>query len=633
MGPALTEPITLAGRTAPSRVIFGPHVTNLGDGRSFSDRHVAYYARRARGGCGIVVTETASVHPSDHPYERAPLAERCGDGYRRIVEACRPHGTLVLAGLGHRGLQGSSAWTRAPLWAPSRVPDPVTRELPAEATEREIAELVESFARVAVVAVDSDLDGVELDAGPTSLLRQFLSGLTNHRDDTYGTDRVRLLREVIAAVRTRIGADRILALRLSCDENAPWAGITPDIAAGYVRAIAPSIDLLTVVRGGLFSPESYRPAAHISAGFNDELCHRIREAVAGSVPIALQGSVADLGHAQRALSDGTCDLVEMTRAQIADPGLVVAARRGRRPRPCVRCNQACLVDDFHNPIVGCIANPEAGAETRDSPRPVTSARDVLVVGAGPAGLEAARVAATRGHRVVLVEADERVGGTIAAVSRGGRPDFAALVEWLEQQCLESGVDIRTGTEVSAADIESALAAGAEVVQATGGLPRPPSFQVTAPERYATAAEVLSGIRPPASRMVVWDPMGGPVARTVVDRLVERGVEVHYATGDPVAGSRLAPMGDLVAFDVRMQRAGVARHLGCRIGSVDADGVVLVDRVSGETAPVADAVLVDCAPLLPHGVSEQSGSWSIGDRAAPRTVREAVREGYRVATAL
>ncbi|MCD2097320.1 mycofactocin system FadH/OYE family oxidoreductase 1 [Rhodococcus rhodochrous] len=633
MSPALTEPITLAGRTAPSRVIFGPHVTDLGDGRAFSDRHVAYYARRARGGCGIVVTETASVHPSDHPYERAPLAEHCGDGYRRIVEACRPHGTLVLAGLGHRGLQGSSAWTRAPLWAPSRVPDPVTRELPAEATEREIAELVESFARAAVVAAEAGLDGVELDAGPTSLLRQFLSGLTNRRDDAYGTERLRLLREAIAAVRVRIGSDRILALRLSCDENAPWAGITPDIAAGYVRAIASSVDLLTVVRGGLFSPESYRPDAHVPAGFNDDLCRRIRDEVSGSVPIALQGSIVDAGHAQRVLSDSACDLVEMTRAQIADPDLVLAARRGRRPRPCVRCNQACLVDDFHNPVVGCIANPEAGDETRDPPEPVTSARDVLVVGAGPAGLEAARVAAMRGHRVVLVEADERVGGTIAAVSCGGRPDFAALVDWLEQQCRESGVGIRSGTEASAADIADALAAGTAVVQATGGLARPPSFPVTAPERYATAAEVLSGTRQPTSPTVVWDPTGGPVAGAVVDRLVELGGEVHYATGDPVAGSRLAPTGDLVASDVRMQRAGVVRHLGCRVASVDDDGVVLVDRVSGESTRVADAVLVDCAPLLPAEVSEWPGSWSIGDRVAPRTVREAVREGYRVATAL
>lgn len=633
MSPALTEPITLAGRTAPSRVIFGPHVTNLGDGRSFSDRHVAYYARRARGGCGIVVTETASVHSLDHPYERAPLAGHCGAGYRRIVDACRPHGALVLAGLGHRGLQGSSAWTRAPLWAPSRVPDPATRELPVEMTEHEITELVESFARAVAVAVAADLDGVELDVGPTSLLRQFLSGLTNHRADGYGDDRLRLLREVIVAVRSQMGTDRVLALRLSCDENAPWAGITPDLAAGYVPAIAPAIDLLTVVRGGLFSPESYRPDTHTPAGFNVEVCRRIREVAGSAVPIVLQGSIVDVGHAQRALDDGTCDLVEMTRAQIADPDLVEAARRARRPRPCVRCNQACLVDDFHNPVVGCIANPEVGDETRAFFGPVATARDVLVVGAGPAGLEAARVAATRGHRVVLVEATNRIGGTAAVVSPG-RPDFPALVDWLEQQCRESGVDIRTGTEAGDADIEDALARGRVVVQATGGIPRPPSFPVTVPENYATAAEVLSGTRPPtAQRAVVWDPPGGPVASAVVDRLVEDGVEVHYATGDLVAGSRLAPTGDLVAFDVRLQRAGVTRHLGCRVGSVDAEGVVLVDRVSGETTPVSDAVLIDCAPLLPGEVTERPGVWSIGDRVAPRTMRDAIREGHRVAVTL
>ncbi|MBS9375870.1 mycofactocin system FadH/OYE family oxidoreductase 1 [Rhodococcus sp. B50] len=632
MSPALTEPITLAGRTAPTRVIFGPHVTNLGDGRSFSDRHIAYYARRAHGGCGIVVTETASVHPLDHPYERAPLAEHCGGGYRRVAEACRPHGTLVLAGLGHRGLQGSSAWTRAPLWAPSRVPDPATRELPAEMSEHEITELVESFARAAAVAVAADLDGVELDAGPTSLLRQFLSGLTNHRDDGYGDDRLRLLREVIVAVRAQLGADRVLALRLSCDENAPWAGVTPDLAAGYVSATAPAIDLLTVVRGGLFSPESYRPDAHVPAGFNDELCRRIREEAGSAVPIVLQGSIVDVGHAQRALDGGTCDLVEMTRAQIADPDLVEAVRRGRRPRPCLRCNQACLVDDFHNPVVGCIANPEAGDETRHPSEPAVAARDVLVVGAGPGGLEAAHVAATRGHRVVLVEATNRVGGTAAAVSHG-RPGLAALVDWLEQQCRESGVDIRTGTEAGDADIEDALADGHVVVQATGGIPRPPAFPVTVPENYATAVEVLAGIRPPTQRAVVWDPLGGPVASAVVDRLVEDGVEVHYATSDLVAGSRLAPTGDLVAFDARMQRAGVTRHLGRRVGSVDADGIMLVDRVSGETTPVSGAVLVDCAPLLPGEVGERPGVWSIGDRVAPRTMRDAIREGHRVAVAL
>src|SRR6476661_6570380 len=128
----LTEQFTLAGHDVPSRVLFGPHETNLGDGRALSPRHVAYYERRARGGAGVIVTETASVHESDWPYERAPLAARCGSGWADVVAACRPHGTLVLAGLGHTGLQGSSAWSQAALWAPSRFPDPISRELPME---------------------------------------------------------------------------------------------------------------------------------------------------------------------------------------------------------------------------------------------------------------------------------------------------------------------------------------------------------------------------------------------------------------------------------------------------------------------------------------------------------------------
>uniref|UniRef100_UPI003B67A668 mycofactocin system FadH/OYE family oxidoreductase 1 n=1 Tax=Rhodococcus sp. O3 TaxID=3404919 RepID=UPI003B67A668 len=408
----LTDPITLAGRTAPARVVFGPHETNLAEGRALSRRHADYYARRARGGAGIVVTEVASVHPADHPYERAPLAADCAAGWAETVTACRAHGTLVLAGLGHAGLQGSSAWTRSPMHAPSRVPDPATRELPAEMSTADIDSVLDGFRRAAATAVAAGVDGIELDAGPTSLLRQFLSGLTNLRTDRYGTDRPLLVRRVIDTVRRELGPGRILALRLSCDENAPWAGITPDLASAHAAEFAPHLDLLTVVRGGLFAPGSYRPDAHTPPGFNAELCRRIRDAVAGTVPIVLQGSIVDPEHARRMLEDGVCDVVEMTRAQIADPDLVANVRAGRDPRPCVLCNQACLVRDFHNPVVGCIGNPEAGYEHEPGMSPVAESRDVLVVGGGPAGLEVARTLAARGHRVQLRERADRCGGLL-----------------------------------------------------------------------------------------------------------------------------------------------------------------------------------------------------------------------------
>ena len=161
------------------------------------------------------------MHASDWPYERAPLAAAAAGGWQQIAAACQPHGTLVLAGLGHTGLQGSSAYSQTALWGPSGVPDPVTREVPMEMGDPEIAALTAGFAAAAGLAVAAGADGVEIDAGARSLLRQFHSGLTNHRADGYGRDRLRLTREVLAAVRDAIGPRHILGLRLSCDELAP----------------------------------------------------------------------------------------------------------------------------------------------------------------------------------------------------------------------------------------------------------------------------------------------------------------------------------------------------------------------------------------------------------------------------
>jgi 2,4-dienoyl-CoA reductase (NADPH2) len=365
--PLLTEKVALGGREAPSRVVFGPHETNLARGRAIGARHAAYYQRRAAGGAGLIVVEAASVSPDDWPYERAPLARDCGPGWRSIAAACQPYGTLVLAGIGHAGAQGSSAYSQEVMWAPSRVADVVSREPPAALEPVGIAAIVAAFAAAARLAAASGLDGVEVDAGAWSLLRQFHSGLTNLRSDGYGEDRLRLTREVLAAVRDAIGPDRILALRLSCDELAPWAGVTPDTAGQQVAALAPVLDLLTVIRAGPYAATAYRPDAHTPAATNVELCRAMRTAAGGQVPVVLQGSVVDPAAAEQALADGVADLVEMTRAQIADARLVAHIRAGHpeRARPCLLCNQTCQVRDNRNPIVTCVGDPRSGHETTD----------------------------------------------------------------------------------------------------------------------------------------------------------------------------------------------------------------------------------------------------------------------------
>ena len=436
----LVEPLVLGGTTAPSRVVFGPHETNLGDGRALSERHVAYYERRAAGGAGVIVVEEASVHGSDWPYERCPLASECGDGWRSVAEACHLHGSLVIAALGHAGGQGSSAYSQAPLWAPSRVPEVNTREVPKSMEAADIAAVVRGFADAAALAVSSGCDGVEINAGQFSLIRQFLSGLTNQRGDEWA-DRSRLAREVLEAVRASIG-DAVLGLRLSCDELAPWAGIVPEAGAELAAELGGLVDYITVVRGAIFSAAATRPDGHVGAGFNLDLVAMVREAVAAAhgdrVAVIAQGSIVEVSMAEAALVEGRCDGVEMTRAQIADADLVAKLRAdaAERIRPCILCNQTCMVRDARNPIITCVVDPRSGHELTDPAEPTgrtdvapDPSRRLTVVGSGPAGLEAARVAALGGWSVRVLERSDRVGGMTSVAARGhGRERFSTFVD-------------------------------------------------------------------------------------------------------------------------------------------------------------------------------------------------------------
>jgi mycofactocin system FadH/OYE family oxidoreductase 1 len=653
-GTALTDHVVLAGRRAPSRVLFGPHETNLGQGRAISERHAAYYARRSAGGTGVLVTETASVHDTDWPYERAPLAQDCPPGWAAVAVACKDQGTLVLAGLGHTGAQGSTAFSQQALWAPSRVADAASREMPVAMEPHDIDLLVAGFVRAARLAVDSGLAGVEIDAGVGALLRQFHSGLTNLREDTYGQDRLMLTREILSAVRDEIGRDVVLSLRLSCDELAPWAGVTPEMALEQVRVLAPLLDLLVVVQGGPFTASAYRPDAHAPAGHTIELCRQVSVALDGALPVVLQGGVVDPDMAQSALDDGVADLVEMTRALIADADLVAKVRAGTAVtvRPCVRCNQTCRVRDNRNPVVTCIGDPRSGHETVDVDVEGTTSHEaqghrVLVVGAGPAGLECARVLAARGASVRAVDAADRAGGMLPVVA-AGRQTFGDLSDWLVSECNRLGVSVVLGSRLSPDDIRAALSTGQSVVLATGSRPSTPRYKIQDGANVVTATDLLhaasrgtlSDVVGPGSRVLVDDPVGGPVGVAVVELLARHGHQVSIVTQDQIVGTGLSLSGDLADANARLQRAGVVRVLSSVLREVTVDGAVIEQRWTREQRVIPTDLVVDAGHRLAEGhlydalvdadASLRNELVRAGDCVAPRTVHEAILEGRRAA---
>ncbi|MGH3342318.1 MAG: mycofactocin system FadH/OYE family oxidoreductase 1 [Carbonactinosporaceae bacterium] len=652
----LLDPLNLGGVTAHNRVLFGPHVTNLGAGRALSDRHVAYYRRRAAGGAGTVVIETASVHDGDWPYERAPLARHCPDGWAEIARTCHAEGALAFASLGHAGGQGSSAYSQSALWAPSHVPDPATREVPKAMEAEDIAAVVAGFGEAARLAVAAGLDGVEVNAGQHSLVRQFMSGLTNQRRDGYGVDRLRFAREVLAAVR-RAGP-RAVGLRMSCDELAPWAGITPETAVELLTGLACEVDYVVVVRGSIYSVAATRPDGHVAPGFNLDLARRVREALrdagqdagrdAGSsrVAVVAQGSIVEADMAGRAVTSGAADAVEMTRAQIADPDLVAKLRSGApdRVRPCVLCNQTCRVRDPRNPVVSCIGEPSAGHETEDAP---VAGRDerawrVLVVGAGVAGLEAARVAGLRGHQVRVVEQRERTGGALRGAAAGpGRERLALLADWLDAECRRAGVEIACSTAVAAPDV---AAHDGPVLLCTGSTDGRLDYQVEEGADVRTARSVLelAAAGPPTvwcaqlpeGPAVVHDPVGGPVAVSVAELLVAHR-EVTLVSRDLVIGARLGLSGDLVPVNARLLRAGVRLEKRTILRGVRPGRVAVEDVYTGATREIAAAFVVEAGHLLPDDALWRAHPRRVraGDAVAPRSAYEAVLEGRRAALAL
>lgn len=655
----LWTPLQLGPVATRNRIVFSAHLTNYARNGLPTEQHAAYYAARAAGGAGLIITEEHSTHPTDWPYEKLihGFHRDVIPGYKRITDEVHRHRVPIFAQINHNGGQASSMFSRLPVWAPSPVADPLFREVPKAVTKAEIEEIIAGYVLVAEHCAEGGFDGIELQCSHSSIVRGFLSPATNRRTDEYGgslVNRARILIDIVAAVRRVIGNRLALGVRLCGDEFID-GGTTIDEAVEVARLVEATgnVDYINtsigVATASLFMIEA---SMHIPPGYAMFIPSAIRKAV--DLPVVGVGRFKDPLQAERALADGQCDLVGIVRGQIADPDFAAKARAGATDeiRLCLSCNQECVGRMGLNRWLGCIENPRTGREhewlqsnhVALTPKP----KKVLVAGAGPAGLQAAIAAARSGHQVVVYEKEAAVGGQVRiAASVPNRAEFGDMIRNQLAECRRLGVTIHVGAGVWPGLIDEVRPD--HVIVATGAEPARPWWVPDAETdesalRVCDVRAILDGSAPlggprPGESVVIVDEIGFHHATSTAEVLADRGCQVEIVTPGMVVGQDLGITLDMENWWIRAGDKGIVQSTDLVPMNFAHGELTLLHHPTGANQTRrADWVVLAVPPhpvewlyndLKKSGISVER----VGDCVAPRRAHAAVVEGERAGSSV
>lgn len=604
----LLRPFQLKHLTLRNRLMSTAHEPSFSEDGMPKDRYRLYHIEKAKGGIALTMTAGSAVVSPDSPAVFGNLLaykDEIVTWMRRLSDDCHAHGAAVMIQLTHLGRR--TTWNKAdwlPVLAPSPVREPAHRAFPKVIEDWDIERIIADYAAAAQRMQAAGLDGIEIEAYG-HLPDQFWSPATNHRTDEYGgslANRLRFTHRVLDAVRAATGPRFIVGIRMVADEA--WdIGLSRAEGIEIARRIvaAGTVDFLNVIRGHMDTDAALRrviPIHGMTAAPHLDFAGEVRDAT--RFPVFHAARIQDVATARHAITAGKLDMVGMTRAHIADPhiGRLLMAGREDEIRPCVGATY-CLDRIYEGNDAVCVHNPATGREATMPhviARSSGAARKVVVVGGGPGGLEAARVAAARGHDVVLFEAAERPGGQVLLASRTPRrKELLGIIGWRMQRLTADGATLHFSTYARSSDV---LSQAPDIVfLATGGVPNTDVLE-SGSDLVVSTWDILSGTAKPAQRVLVYDDNGAHPAMQAAELLAEAGSAVEIVTPERYFAPEIGGLNHAAYAEV-FHRHGVRVTINARLMSVRREGNVLLASIGSDHGPERSDRVVDQV-VVEHG---------------------------------
>ena len=651
--PLLFSPIEIRGHSLRNRIVFGAHTANMSEQGLPGERHLAYYRERAKGGAAMLVIEPMPVHPAA-VLTRGNFRNSTDEvipHFRKITDAVHDEGALILQQLYHVGQHGDSDNSYHANWSPSGLPSYHDSDGSHTMLETEIEETIEGFVQAARRCREAGFDGVEVWAAYHGMVDQFWTPWSNLRTDRWGgslENRTRFSREIITRIRKICGEDFIVGIAVNDEpdfEVALQRESIAEIIAGHDKDHL--LDYVTCGTGSYFDFYKLMPTFMYPERLGADLAEVLKGAVSNALVIA-ESHIRTPENAEAVLSAEQADLVSIVRGQIADPHLSNKALEGRAAdiRPCLSCNQMCWGRRNRDYWISCLVNPSAGREFEwggDRFIKTKTPKIVLVVGGGPAGLEAARVSAERGHKVTLAEAGDRLGGQFRlAGMQPRRRQIIDLLDWYARQLSQLGVEVRLNAFLEAEEIKEFAAD--KTVLATGSFPTDTVFQKAIPHveklpgielgGVFSAEDVMARRGRPGKRVILLDEGGNWKGCGTAWKLAEEGHQVILLTPDPLVGKELQRTAADYPLRQRLAKLGVRFILESAITKWSREGAEIICFLDGHTQFIEADSLVFATPNIAEDslTLELQGSGldviNIGDSAGPRQAPFVIYEGRR-----